>query len=212
MTATSASLAGVVNPGGGTVTWQVVYGPTSGHGESTAGATFGPSAADQPVSVQLTGPSPGTTYHYAVLATGSGGSAAGADLTFTTASAGAAKPVLSKFKIVPSTFAVGKGARISYSLSRGATVTFRVRRLLPGVRAGKRCVARTRKHPRGRRCTRLVLVKDSIKRPSTAGANTFKWGGRIGGHALSPGRYRLTATPAGGRTLSVSFKIVKRPS
>jgi hypothetical protein len=212
VTATSASLAGVVNPGGGTVTWQVVYGPTSGHGESTAGATLGPSAADQPVSVQLTGLSPGTTYHYAVLATGSGGSAAGADLTFTTASAGAAKPVLSKFKIVPSTFAVGKGARISYSLSRGATVTFRVRRLLPGVRSAKRCVARTRKHPRGRRCTRPVPVKGSIKRPSTAGANTFKFMGRIGRHALAPGRYRLTATPAGGTGVSVNFRIVKRPS
>jgi hypothetical protein len=212
VTATSASLAGVVNPGGGTVTWQVVYGPTSGHGASTAGATLGPSAADQPVSVQLTGLSPGTTYNYAVVATGSGGSAAGADLTFTTAPAGAPKPVLSKFKIVPTTFAVGKGARVSYSLSRAATVTFQVRRLLPGVRAGKRCVARTRKHPRGQRCTRLVPVKGSIKRPSTAGANTFKFMGRIGGHALSPGRYRLTATPAGGRTLSVNFRIVKRPS
>jgi hypothetical protein len=212
VTSTSATISGAVNPGGGAASWQVLYGPTSGFGMSSAGATLGPSAADQPVSLQLTGLTPGTTYHYEITATSSAGTGTGADLTFTTApapSSGSGAPALSALKLTPRTFAVGKGARLTYKMSSAAKVVFRVRRLSTGVRAGKRCVARSRKHPGGRRCTRTVLLKGSVTHPSVAGTNAFKWNGRIGGHALSPGRYRLAATPAGGRGISVAFRVVK---
>jgi hypothetical protein len=218
---TSATLSGVVNPGGGATTWSLLYGPTAAHGSSTASASLAPSLSDQPAAVTLTGLSPGTTYHYAFSASNYAGPQTGADRTFTTATAAAAKPRLSGLKLSPSSFAAARsgaslaaasGARLRYRLSSAATVSFRVRRLLPGVRAGRRCMARKAGHERGRRCTRALLVKGSFSRKSTAGANSVRFSGRVGGRALSRGSYRLTATPAGpggkGKAVSVNFKIV----
>ncbi len=170
----------------------------------------------------LGGLAPGTTYHYSFRATNSLGLGLGADRTFTTAAAAgaAAKPKLSALKLTPAAFAAARsgaslsrtrtGARIRYRLSSAAPVTFRVRRLLPGVRAGRHCVKRSRKHRRGKRCTRAVLVKGSFKRASSAGSNSAHFSGRVRRRALRPGSYRLTGTPAGGRGASVKFRIVKR--
>jgi hypothetical protein len=217
ITGTRGTVAGVVNPGGAQAMWHVVFGPTSAYGSSTTDSPLNASGADQPVSTVLTGLSPGTTYHYSFRATNSIGLGLGADRTFTTT--GRAGPKLSALKLSPSSFAAARsgaslsaatGSRVRYKLSSAATVSFRVRRLLPGVRAGRRCVARGRKHKSGRPCTRAVLVKGSFKRVSTAGANSAHFSGRVGRRALRPGRYRLTGTPAGGKAASVKFKIVPR--
>lgn len=39
------------------------------------------------------------------------------------------------------------------------------------------------------------------------GANQSTFNGKIGGHQLGPGTYQLTATPAGGSSSTVTFKI-----
>jgi hypothetical protein len=76
-----------------------------------------------------------------------------------------------------------------------------------------RCVKPTRSNRTHKRCTRFVAVSGSFTRTRPAGADRFTFTGRMAGHLLTPGRYRLIATPtANGRTgkaSRVSFRIVK---
>ncbi|HEY7632349.1 MAG TPA: fibronectin type III domain-containing protein [Thermoleophilaceae bacterium] len=217
ITATTATVAGLVNPGGEAAEWNVAFGTTPALTSSTTLSPLVVSAADQPVSTVLTGLTPGTTYHYSVRATNSVGLGVGADRTFTTIAA-----ALSGLKLSPKSFAAARsgaslskskksrtGTKLTYKLSNAATVTFRVRKLVRGVRAGKRCVAKSKKHPRGKRCTRAVLLKGSFARSSKAGTNSAHFSGRLRRHALRPGSYRLTGTPTGGKARSINFKIVK---
>jgi hypothetical protein len=70
-------------------------------------------------------------------------------------------------------------------------------------------VAKSKKHPRGKRCTRAVLLKGSFSRASKAGTNSAHFSGRLRRHGLRSGSYRLTGTPKGGKARSVNFKVVK---
>ena len=80
----SATLNGVVNPNGLSTTAKFLYGTTTNYGSVTnvSGTLSGTNTTN--VSVGLTGLSAGTTYHYTLVATNSGGSAQGADKSFTT--------------------------------------------------------------------------------------------------------------------------------
>jgi hypothetical protein len=108
------------------------------------------------------------------------------------------------------------GTRVGYTLDRGATTTFAVTRLLPGIRKGKRCVAPPRRKASGakpKRCTRTRTV-GSFTRVSTAGVNHFRFTGRVAGKALPRGNYRLgvTAQVAGANVsnaLTKRFSIVR---
>ncbi|MEA2315663.1 MAG: alpha-galactosidase, partial [Solirubrobacteraceae bacterium] len=87
ITATSATLAGVVNPHDATIgSCRFEYGTTLPYSQSIPCAT--PPAATnaaQLVTALLAGLSANTLYHYRVVASSAIGSAAGADATFTTA-------------------------------------------------------------------------------------------------------------------------------
>ncbi|NBS84650.1 MAG: hypothetical protein EBS59_08185 [Verrucomicrobia bacterium] len=80
----SATVSGVVNPNGLNTTAKFLYGTTTNYGGVTnvSGTLTGTNATN--VSVGLTGLAAGTTYHYTLVATNAGGSAQGADLSFTT--------------------------------------------------------------------------------------------------------------------------------
>ena len=80
----SATVSGVVNPNGLNTTAKFLYGTTTNYGGVTnvSGTLTGTNATN--VSVGLTGLVAGTTYHYTLVATNAGGSAQGADLSFTT--------------------------------------------------------------------------------------------------------------------------------
>jgi hypothetical protein len=80
----SATLNGLVNPNGLSTTAKFLYGTTTNYGSvmNVSGTLSGTNATN--VSVGLTGLSTGTTYHYALVATNSAGSAQGADQSFTT--------------------------------------------------------------------------------------------------------------------------------
>ena len=85
---------------------------------------------------------------------------------------------------------------------------------MPGRKRGKQCVKPTRSNARAKRCTRYVHVRGSFKRLDKAGVNRFRFTGRVARKALTPGRYRLSATPklAGrsGKAATVAFRIVRK--
>ena len=87
---------------------------------------------------------------------------------------------------------------IAFTLSRPARVTLRFQRLLRGHRRGGRC----RRGGHGPGCT-LVVRAGRVIVQGRAGAN------RVGfpGHGLKPGRYRLTASPTGGRAHTITFRV-----
>lgn len=92
------------------------------------------------------------------------------------------------------------GGEVSYRVLGGVSlVEFSVRRMLPGVKSGAGCVA-PRKSLRGVPCVRSGPVVGGFSRISPEGGNSFRLTGRIGGRALSPGRYALIARTASDRS------------
>ena len=81
-----ATVAGTVNPkGDATPTIFVQYGPTDSYGSQTAIQSLPAGTSDQSLTFSLTGLSPGTTYHYQLVASHADNSTGyGKDLTFTT--------------------------------------------------------------------------------------------------------------------------------
>ena len=103
----------------------------------------------------------------------------------------------------PGAFRARRGARVTYTLTAPARVRFTVERLLAGHRRGGRC----RPGGRGPRCVRRVRLKGSFSQTGRAGANAVRFGGRLNGRLLKPGRYRLTATPEGGGARRAEFRV-----
>jgi len=139
----------------------------------------------------------------------------------------AVRPVVSHLRLVPAVFAVGRrrtaraarthrGTVIRYTLSKTATVRLIVQRRVGGVRAGHgRCVKRTRRNRRGRRCTRYATVQTIVRRNQRAGRRAVRYSGWVGHSVLRRGRYQLVARatgPAGLRSKSrtARFRIVRR--
>ncbi|HEX4930151.1 MAG TPA: hypothetical protein VFV62_05515, partial [Gaiellaceae bacterium] len=83
----TVTVTGTVNPNGQATTWYVDYGTSTSYGTKTSNVSAGSGTANTAVSASLTGLTPGTTYHYRVVATNSSGTARGVDGIFTTSSA-----------------------------------------------------------------------------------------------------------------------------
>jgi hypothetical protein len=107
-----------------------------------------------------------------------------------------------------------RGTRLSWRLSERADVQVTVSRVLPGRRAGRRCVAPTARNRSGRACSRLTVAgRFAIRNAAERGSRSFS--GRIGRRSLSPGRYRarlLAQDAAGNRSAPrvLVFRIVAR--
>jgi virginiamycin B lyase len=104
------------------------------------------------------------------------------------------RPKVSKLKLSKKRFRVGKGTKISFTLSAAADVRISFQRKAAGRRDGGRCVKpkpRLRSH---KPCTRWVKVGKLTRKDRPAGAQKISFSGRIGKKALKPGRYRLTLT------------------
>jgi phosphodiesterase/alkaline phosphatase D-like protein len=92
VSATSATVAGTVNPQGQDTHYYFEYGTSTAYGAKTASTDAGSGVANVSVSAAISGLSPNTTYHYQLVATNTLGiTAAGGDKTFTT---GAATPIV----------------------------------------------------------------------------------------------------------------------
>lgn len=84
VTATTATLSGLVNPGNQETTYHFEYGLTTQYGQVSETASVGAAdLEDHPVSAALTGLEPGAVYHYRLMATNATGTTTGEDATFT---------------------------------------------------------------------------------------------------------------------------------
>jgi len=84
VSATSATLAGTVNPNGSATTYVFEYGPTSAYGSQTSSVSAGSGSSAVNAGASLSGLASNATYHFRIVATSAGGTADGADATFTT--------------------------------------------------------------------------------------------------------------------------------
>jgi phosphodiesterase/alkaline phosphatase D-like protein len=84
-----ALLGAVVVPEESNTTYHFAYGPTAGYGSSApvGDIELGEGSEGLQALLSVSGLEPGTTYHYAVVATNAGGSTLGPDETFTTPAA-----------------------------------------------------------------------------------------------------------------------------
>jgi hypothetical protein len=101
-------------------------------------------------------------------------------------------PAMSRLSVRPTRFTRSRGGRVSYRLSEGARVRFRVQRLRSG---------------------RYRTLPGSFSRAGRAGDNSSRLPLRLAGRRLKAGRYRLVAAPrdaAGntGTTKRVRFRIL----
>ncbi len=133
-------------------------------------------------------------------------------------------PEISGYSVGPATFAAASrgasiarkaatGTTVRYTLSKDAKVTFTVERIRAGRRVSGRCRTATRANRRKPRCD--LALAGSFARASKTGRNSFRFTGRLRGHRLAPGSYRLvaTASDSGGRRSAArraSFRIVAR--
>ena len=84
VTETTATVTGAVNPRGAETRVYVRYGPTRSYGSKTAEVAVGAGTVRIPIKVPLSSLTPGTRYHYRVVATGAG-SSQGVNRSFVTA-------------------------------------------------------------------------------------------------------------------------------
>jgi hypothetical protein len=234
MTATGASVTATANPAfvGGSYIYN--YGTTTAYGQSTASAQLQSGVGAQPAPATLAGLTPDTAYHLQLVVITPDGTATSSDVTFTTQStppAPPSKPAISSLGIFPKSFSFNgrrvngrcvkptrqnKGnkhckrpstLRISYTLNVAATVTLTLKRQVPGRNVNGRCVKPTKNNRKHGTCARLVNAPGKLTLAGQAGANQSAFNGKIGGHQLGPGAYQLIATPAGGSSSTVTFKI-----
>jgi hypothetical protein len=232
ITAAGASVTATANPVfvGGNYIYN--YGTTTAYGQSTASAQLQTDVGAQPAPTTLAGLTPGTTYHLQLVVTTPDGTAASSDVTFTTQSAPTPpKPAISSLRVSPESFSLAgrrvngrcvkptrqnnankhcrrpSTLQISYTLNVAATVTITLKLEVPGRKINGRCVKPTTKNRKHGKCTRVVNVPGKLTLAGHAGANQSTFNGKIGGHQLGPGTYRLITALAGGSSSTVTFKL-----
>jgi phosphodiesterase/alkaline phosphatase D-like protein len=94
ITSTGMQLNGSVNPNGLATTYHFDYGTTTGYGQSTAIQNAGSGGSAVAVNAVVSGLTPGTLYHFRLVATSSGGSALGNDANALTGGTSAPPPTV----------------------------------------------------------------------------------------------------------------------
>jgi hypothetical protein len=118
-----------------------------------------------------------------------------------------------------------RGTDVAYALSEAASVQVVVERCSryakpkgKGKAKGKRSVAeaaaRRRKAAAPRRCLTFKAMNGAQTKAGKAGANGFRFNGKVAGRALKPGAYRLALTPtdaagARGATVRAAFTVAR---
>lgn len=99
ITGNGATLNASVNPNGSDTSVSFQYGTDTTYGQTTTPVDIGSGAINVPSSATIGALLPGTVYHYRVVATSAGGTAYGADQTFTTAASIPAMPQWALFAL-----------------------------------------------------------------------------------------------------------------
>ena len=105
VTGNAARLNGIVNPAGKATGYYFQYGPTSTYGSTTPVAGGLTGSANVAVGTTVSGLNGGTTYHYQLVATNSGGPISGADMTFTTPGPAAFTGIVTSISALSATLA-----------------------------------------------------------------------------------------------------------
>ncbi len=84
VTQTNGTIDFSIDPEGPDTTYVIDYGPTRTYGQQTQPVEIGSGSRAQPLQATVTGLSPGTTYHFEVVATNAHGNGASGDHTMTT--------------------------------------------------------------------------------------------------------------------------------
>ncbi|HEY7629448.1 MAG TPA: choice-of-anchor Q domain-containing protein [Thermoleophilaceae bacterium] len=224
-TATTAALAGTVNPLFTAGSYHFDFGKTSAYGSSTPTVSVGDGGAALAAAATVTKLKPHTTYHFRLVASNALGTVAGADAVFLTPFP---NPSVSKFAVVPKRFrrapgrtaktarAVPRGTAFRFTLNEKARVQIRIYRKLPGRRSKGKCRAPSKKLAHAKRCTRLKLAGTLTRRSLKKGRNRVKFTGRIGRKALAPGAYQANvvaivkgALKSRSRARHASFKFLR---
>jgi hypothetical protein len=226
---TTATLNGaLLSEAVGTTYFQ--YGTGTAYSSSTAHQSASASLSAYPVAAALGGLSPGTTYHFRLVAENAGGASYGADRTFTTAAPAVtpiAAPRISSARQSASRWREGSmlaqiskrrkrpplGTTFSFSLNDQATVTFIFAKKSAGRNVGHTCFARNRRNRTRKHCTHTSIAGE-LSFTGHAGTNEVFFEGRISpAKKLKPGRYTLIidATNSAGRSAParLSFTIAK---
>jgi hypothetical protein len=188
-------------------------------------------ADDVTITRQIGGLEPSTGHQFRPFATAGtpGPRVLGPTGAFTTTAALGPPPAgastITSLAVSPSVFSAASrgasiaqrrrvGTRVSYTLSAPATVTFSAQRAAKGRRVGGRCRRPTRRNRARRSCRRFVALRGSFVHAGAAGANSFRFTGRLRGRKLRLGRHRLQARAvdsAGNRSPAArtGFRIVR---
>jgi hypothetical protein len=110
----TVQLHGTVDPSGFAVSYTFEYGRTATYGQSTASISLPASTGARAVSASLGKLSPRTTYHYALVATGAGGTVISGDGTFKAPPPPAPAPAFA--------FSVERGQTVKSVLRHGIAV------------------------------------------------------------------------------------------
>lgn len=84
VTASAATVNGIVDPAGRRTTYHFEYGPTTAYGSSTPEQTVAANAGPTPVDAVLAALVPGRTYHFKLVVSNRAGSSSSSDASFST--------------------------------------------------------------------------------------------------------------------------------
>ncbi|HUH80502.1 MAG TPA: fibronectin type III domain-containing protein [Solirubrobacteraceae bacterium] len=229
----SVTLSATVTPNAPDATVQFQYGTTTAYGSSTTPQSAS-GLSPVPLLAQVSSLSPGTTYHFRVIATNPDGTSFGADETFTTTVATTATTTTTVAPVITNAAQSNRswregtrlasfsrkhklsplGTTFSFTLNEQANVSFAFTQRVGGRKVNGKCVAQTRKNHSKHACKRTV-TRGTLSFTGHAGKNKVSFQGRIS-HAsrLKPGSYTLviTATNVAGQhsaTTRLSFAVVQ---
>lgn len=106
VSSTAATLNGTVNPNGLTTDYYFKWGTSTSYGNVTITNSAGSGSADLAVNASITGLTPGTTYHFCLVASNGDGTSSGNDITFIP---GQAEVTTSDITSITATTATGGG-------------------------------------------------------------------------------------------------------
>jgi hypothetical protein len=207
------TLTGTVNPDGSSVNdcrFTVSPAPPAG-GSIPCSQQVGAGGTPVAVSAGLAGLTPGSAYTVTLTAASAQGSDSGSPVTFGTPPSLTVtnlKLSVARFRRGRRAATIAKQARtkplptatvVSFTLSQAASVRLSFEQAHAGILVGHRCVAATKAHRHGRRCTRYTALARGVARSAHAGTDRIVFYGVLDGDArLAPGTYRLSLSAVAG--------------